>query len=717
MSIFMCFGDAAADGFLDFTSRDILTGDPVMTYLKIWGGGVPDTLYDSTAINGTYFGQLPEGDDYVTEARHDPEYYPDTTVFNITENETTYVNALMEPFIRVVFVMRIGNPDVAGYRYFYANGTWDEYGRYNSEISEANFVRLNDNGVPPDVQARDGYFSGQTDLVIDFVHEYQWAVFSEMRNPAGSFLQFGDSFTLHGHNPYYPDTLHLNPSGNDPNWGISVYRPGYPEVDLLQDGARWWTWMQCERGSTYPFIFRTMHSDFSNYGEGGVGGDTVYFFSPIDHYFVLTFYDNSDLYGIDINHPTPYFASYPDSMYFNIDYDSSAVDTVRIYNFGDALMTYNVQVMVDSIPNRIDGQFSNPDGYGYIWTDSDKSGDLNYYWLDIENDGILVEGLEDDNYAGPFYIGFPFRYYGQYHDSFYVSSNGYISLGEGSSLPNGYFLPSQYAPPNIIAPYWDDYNFNVGGRVYYKSTNDSLIVSFIDLVRSDGGYPYIFQVILTAGNDITFQFDALVPPRARAVTGMQNSSGEYGTTVCYRNNYIHNTMVVKLLPTWISMANYSGYLGSGRFNYIPLTVRGDIFPAGIYDARLLVTSSDPDTLRNNVTIPVRMQHIGTGIDDGYSDNINLPGRIELYPNYPNPFNPSTNLRFYLPSASMVKIEVFNILGRKVAVLLDNEPITAGEHSVTWDGTTSDGKRAASGIYFCTLKTDSEKLTRKMLLIK
>lgn len=83
----------------------------------------------------------------------------------------------------------------------------------------------------------------------------------------------------------------------------------------------------------------------------------------------------------------------------------------------------------------------------------------------------------------------------------------------------------------------------------------------------------------------------------------------------------------------------------------------------------------------------------------------------LSQNYPNPFNPSTNINFTLPAATNVQLEVFNLLGQKVATLIDGRRI-AGNHSVRFDASSM-----ASGIYFYMLRAGEVTLQRKMTLIK
>jgi hypothetical protein len=78
---------------------------------------------------------------------------------------------------------------------------------------------------------------------------------------------------------------------------------------------------------------------------------------------------------------------------------------------------------------------------------------------------------------------------------------------------------------------------------------------------------------------------------------------------------------------------------------------------------------------------------------------------------PNPFNPSTRIAFTLPKAGKTTLAVYDVLGREVAVLVDQK-LTAGEHAAYFDGS-----RLASGIYFCTLHAGEQVVTRKMVMLK
>lgn len=101
----------------------------------------------------------------------------------------------------------------------------------------------------------------------------------------------------------------------------------------------------------------------------------------------------------------------------------------------------------------------------------------------------------------------------------------------------------------------------------------------------------------------------------------------------------------------------------------------------------------------------------------YSVYTNLtPTQFELLDNYPNPFNPTTTIGYNLPANAHVKVEVINLLGQTINTLVD-QALEAGHHEVVWDGTNSNGKSVASGIYFYRIQAESFTATKKMMLLK
>jgi hypothetical protein len=99
-----------------------------------------------------------------------------------------------------------------------------------------------------------------------------------------------------------------------------------------------------------------------------------------------------------------------------------------------------------------------------------------------------------------------------------------------------------------------------------------------------------------------------------------------------------------------------------------------------------------------------------------TSNQAAPTRYDLKQNYPNPFNPSTTIGYQLPEAGFVKLEVFNVLGRKVATLVDQSQ-QAGCYTVTWNGRDIDNLPVASGVYMFRLSSGQFTSVKRMLLVK
>lgn len=123
------------------------------------------------------------------------------------------------------------------------------------------------------------------------------------------------------------------------------------------------------------------------------------------------------------------------------------------------------------------------------------------------------------------------------------------------------------------------------------------------------------------------------------------------------------------------------------------------------------------TVRNDMGVyggPMRqlLPSVITSVKDKSRES-NLPDYFHLYQNYPNPFNPETTIRFSIPAKSNVSLKVYNILGKLVALLV-NEEKEAGEYNVSFD--TNDYKLSA-GVYFYRLDAGSFSSTRKLLFLK
>ncbi|KAA3598117.1 MAG: T9SS C-terminal target domain-containing protein, partial [Calditrichaeota bacterium] len=102
-----------------------------------------------------------------------------------------------------------------------------------------------------------------------------------------------------------------------------------------------------------------------------------------------------------------------------------------------------------------------------------------------------------------------------------------------------------------------------------------------------------------------------------------------------------------------------------------------------------------------------------GIEDGVNA---IPTEFSLAPNYPNPFNPSTTIKFGIPEKNFTKVVVYNALGQSVKTLV-SETLEASFYEFKWDGTDNNGNTVASGIYFARMEAGKFVQVRKMTFLK
>jgi hypothetical protein len=100
-----------------------------------------------------------------------------------------------------------------------------------------------------------------------------------------------------------------------------------------------------------------------------------------------------------------------------------------------------------------------------------------------------------------------------------------------------------------------------------------------------------------------------------------------------------------------------------------------------------------------------------------TSTVSVPDLAAALRIHPNPFAPATTIRYYLPEAGPVTLEVYAVDGRRVATLVDEIRQERGYRSVPWSGCDDRGKRVASGVYFCRLRTGQVGQTRKMVILR
>jgi hypothetical protein len=142
-----------------------------------------------------------------------------------------------------------------------------------------------------------------------------------------------------------------------------------------------------------------------------------------------------------------------------------------------------------------------------------------------------------------------------------------------------------------------------------------------------------------------------------------------------------------------------------------LMVRFAPLAVGEHTGYLKIISNDI----NSDTFEVYLSGYGEEVT-GLLETTSLPKTFGISPNYPNPFNPTTLIKYQLPAKRDVKLLVYNILGQKVRILINNS-IEAGYHEVEWDGRNDSGIGVSSGVYIYHFSAGNYTKIRKMILLR
>lgn len=140
--------------------------------------------------------------------------------------------------------------------------------------------------------------------------------------------------------------------------------------------------------------------------------------------------------------------------------------------------------------------------------------------------------------------------------------------------------------------------------------------------------------------------------------------------------------------------------GSDEARDLAVTDAGDIFVTGY--------GYGEDSGKDMITLRLDAS--------GVSPVADLPQVATLMRAWPNPFNPRVNFDFELPRTANIRLTVFDLRGRQIAVLLDDR-LESGTHRASWDGRGSDGRAVASGVYLAIIESELGRSSRKIVLEK
>jgi len=491
--------------------------------------------------------------------------------------------------------------------------------------------------------------------------------------------------------------------------------------------------------TTYFCVF----DDFNSYSDGCYEHDFNYG-DPLNHAVLIVGWDDNmcDGEGAWIV-KNSWNTNWGDDGFFYMKYGSSGIGNgvlMPIYQYGGM---GDIQVSVDSIQvdlepgmqteevieisNMGDGELryhidcfseSDQDEFGYYWRDNDAPDGPAYNWVDITDNGEVVDfwGYNNDGNSGQIDLNFDFSFYGNTYDKITICTNGWISFNSAFILEwENVEIPSMAQPNNMVAAFFDDLNLEYGGDVYYYTNNsDSAIITWDHVPDSRQEGIFTFQIILAAPNTIVCQYNSMGPGRLDECSiGIENRFGSVGTQVVFNNDYVCDNLAVKFIlgdapppMTWLIADPIDGIIPGYNQQMVAITFDATDMQPGIYNASLAIMSNCLDN--PSVIIPVTLSLLATDIED---KEASIPGRFQLHPVYPNPLNPEASINYSIPQAGDVTIEVYDLLGRKVAVLLNGFQ-QAGNHSLLWHPDNQ-----ASGVYLVKLSCGDNTQTEKVTLLR
>jgi hypothetical protein len=354
-----------------------------------------------------------------------------------------------------------------------------------------------------------------------------------------------------------------------------------------------------------------------------------------------------------------------------------------------------------------------PDEFGYRWIDSDEPEGPTFVWEDITAVGHQLY-LGDDTFV-EIELPFIFPFYSANHGVMKICSNGYLTFGDIGSEWQNQPIPDPTEPNDLIAAFWDDLDPSLGGLVHHYYDGERLIVQYTEVPRHFGVGVYTFQMILYPNGTMLFQYLDMQGELTSATVGIEDPPGGTGLEVVFNAAYVHDNLAVLIQDPvpWLWESPPNGVVDGGGSQAVDIWVDPAGLPPGSYGGSLLVHSNDP--AQPEVSVPVSLVvHEATGVRGPAAVP---PLAYKLHLSAPNPFRSSTTIRYEVPGSVEARLDVYDVSGRLVRMLLHGDPVQPGLHQVTWDGRDEEGRRVATGVYFYRLRAGSFTRTGRMVVIK
>jgi hypothetical protein len=406
------------------------------------------------------------------------------------------------------------------------------------------------------------------------------------------------------------------------------------------------------------------------------------------------------------------------------NFEFSVRDT-NAWESDPSIVTINVYPAptVETAPVIVTGQTTATCGGNVILDGGSEVVARGVCWGTAPNPTVAGSHTSDSNDVGEFtssITGLTFET--TYYVRAYAQNGSGIGYGTQSSFVAG--LPQVTTDSTIVI---DNSSALVGGTLI---SDGGSTLQFRGICYAQGHTPTIgdSKEVLTAGAPgpfcayiydlqpgTTYRVRAFAISVAGVGYGNEMSFTTSGDAPCRVYGYVRDgegsgidSVTMTGFPTSV-MTDSEGYYGT----VVPTGWSGTIKPSKssytfipdslVYDS-VVVNIGDQDYVGTSILSGVENEHTGA------------PRTYSLAQNFPNPFNPTTEIQFGLPRAGHVVVAVYDIRGSEVVVLVDRQ-ISAGTFHVTWNGQDNNGRPVSTGVYFYRLVAGDYSQSRKMLLLK
>ena len=356
--------------------------------------------------------------------------------------------------------------------------------------------------------------------------------------------------------------------------------------------------------------------------------------------------------------------------------ETSIPCTLYVYADGNYAVRFSFAIVVGEIraADPTPDNSSPPIYWAYDSADSNYTERPDFNWIEIRGRGVTLS-LSDDQTAQvtlPVAFG-PLKYYGQRYTQLSICGNGFIMPGSYTltTWTNAALPTSAMAAP-LICGSWDDLYPPIGGGVKYfhDTTNHCFIVEW------DSVAYYSPQTNFDKWQVVIYDTTLAAPDGQNKVVVQYLTAANYGSNTVGIQNQTYNYGI--------------NCLFDGSYN------RGS---CGI---------TPSSAIKYTTIVPT------TGISEPAMTPLYL--RDVPFAVYPNPFKGKVQVRCQVPVAGRVSLRVYDIGGREVNTLC-NQDLTPGTYNFTWNGTDHSGNAVAAGVYFYQLETPTTKLARKVTLLR